>query len=145
MHILEPDAFAGQEPTTKKVHHVALVALGRHHQWSGDGHDKLVKIRFPVWGIRDMRSGKWFGLWTVPDNRLKVTIAYLYLSLVAELGGRSILHLADLSNTVYAAGMPIQSTTDCGSETMEVYGFTNALRYIQLLFAEQVLMVPITF
>ena len=87
MHVLEPDAFAGREPTAKQVRRVALVALGRNHQWSGDGHDKLVKIGFPVWGIRDMWSGKWLGLWTVPDNRLKVTIAYLYLSLVAELGG----------------------------------------------------------
>src|ERR1700683_4579483 len=90
MHALEPDAFAGREPTAKKVPRVALVALGKHHHWSGDGHDKLVKIGFPVWGIRDMWSGKWLGLWTVPDNRLKVTIAYLYLSLVAELGGRLI-------------------------------------------------------
>jgi hypothetical protein len=91
MHVLQPDAFVGQEPTAKQVCHVALVALGRNHQWSGDGHDKLVKIGFPVWGIRDMWSGKWLGLWTVPDNRLKVTIAYLYLSLVAKLGGMLIL------------------------------------------------------
>jgi hypothetical protein len=91
MHVLEPEAFAGREPAAKKVHQVALVALGPHHQWSGDGHDKLVKIGFPVWGIRDMWEGKWLGLWTVPDNRLKVTIAYLYLSLVADLGGRLTL------------------------------------------------------
>jgi hypothetical protein len=87
MHVLDPDAFAGRAPTAKKVHRVTLVALGRNHHWSGDGHDKLVQIGFPVWGIRDMWSGKWLGLWTVPDNRLKVVIAYLYLSLVAKLGG----------------------------------------------------------
>ena len=91
MHVLEPEAFTGREPTAKKVHHVALVALGPHHQWSGDRHDKLVKIGFPIWGIRDMWMGKWLGLWIVPDNCLKVTIAYLYLSLVAELGGRLLL------------------------------------------------------
>jgi hypothetical protein len=27
-------------------------------------------------------------------------------------------------------GMPLQMTTDCGSETVAVYGFANALRYI---------------
>jgi len=96
MHVLEPEAFAGQEPTAKKVHRVALVALGPHHQWSGDRHDKLVKIGFPVWGIRDMWEGKWLGLWTILDNRLKVTIAYLYLSLVAELSGTLILLLFPL-------------------------------------------------
>jgi len=71
MHVLEPEAFAGQEPTAKKVHRVALVALGPHHQWSGDRHDKLVKIGFPVWGIRDMWEGKWLGLWTILDNALR--------------------------------------------------------------------------
>jgi hypothetical protein len=91
MHVLEPDAFAEHEPTAKKVRCVALVALGRHHEWSGDGHDKLVNIGFPVWGIRDMWTGKWLGLWTDPDNRLKLAIAYLYLSLFAKVGGKLIL------------------------------------------------------
>ena len=75
----------------KKVHQVALVALGRHHHWSGDGHNKLVKIGFPVWRIQDMWTGKWLGLWTVPDNRLKLAIVYLYLSLVSELEGNLIV------------------------------------------------------
>lgn len=87
MHVQDPDAFLTRDPMAKKVHCVALIALGINHHWSGDGHDKLVKIGFPVWGIQDMWAGKWLGLWTVPDNWLKVTITYLYLSLVAELGG----------------------------------------------------------
>ena len=95
MHVLDPEAFADREPSAKKVHRVALVALGRNHHWSGDGHDKLVKIGFPVWGIRDMWTGKWLGLWTVADNRIKLAIAYLYLSLVAELGGK-LIHFYDI-------------------------------------------------
>jgi hypothetical protein len=47
----------------------------------------LKKIGFPVWAIRDIWSSKWLGLWTVPDNRLKTVIAYLYLKLIEELGG----------------------------------------------------------
>ena len=86
----------------KKVHHVPLVALGRHHHWSRDGHDKLVKIGFPVWGIQDMWMGKWLGLWTIPDNWLKVVIAYLYLSLVVELGGDPFYdHLMDILPIMY--------------------------------------------
>ena len=74
------------------MHCVPLVALGRHHHWSGDGHDKLVKIGFPVWGIQDMWTGKW----------LKVIIAYLYLSLVAELGGNPFYdHLIDILLILY--------------------------------------------
>ena len=86
----------------KKVHHVPLVALGRHHHWSRDGHDKLVKIGFPVWGIQDMWMDKWLGLWTIPDNWLKVVIAYLYLSLVVELGGDPFYdHLMDILLIMY--------------------------------------------
>ncbi|KAF9229380.1 hypothetical protein BS17DRAFT_805109 [Gyrodon lividus] len=97
--------------TSKKVSREPLVSLGPYHEWSGDGHDKLSEIGFPIWAIRDKWSGKWLGIWVVPNNRLKTTISYLYLSLVYELGG-----------------MPLQTTTDCGSETIEVYGFANVLR-----------------
>ncbi|KAJ8579873.1 hypothetical protein M405DRAFT_869891 [Rhizopogon salebrosus TDB-379] len=109
----EPDGFAQREPSRKKISRQPLVSLGPHHQWSGDGHDKLSKIGFPIWAIRDQWSGKWLGMWVVPNNHLKTTIAYLYLSLVYKIGG-----------------MPLQTTTDCGSETTEVYGFANALREI---------------
>ncbi|KAG1725924.1 hypothetical protein EDB19DRAFT_1914861 [Suillus lakei] len=107
----EPDGFAQREPSKKKVSRQPLVSLGPHHQWSGDGHDKLSKIGFPIWAIHDQWSGKWLGMWVVPNNQLKTSIAYLYLSLVYEIGG-----------------MPLQTTTDCGSETTEVYGFATALR-----------------
>jgi hypothetical protein len=41
----------------------------------------------------------------------------------------------DLSNMGYLEGIPIQSNTDCGSETVEMYGFANALRYIKSCFS----------
>ena len=72
----------------EKVHCVPLVALGRHHHWSRDGHDKLVKIGFPVWGIQDMWIGKWLRLWTIPDNQLKVVITYLYQVYLSNLPQR---------------------------------------------------------
>ena len=46
--------------------------------------------------------GKWLGLWTIPDNQLKVTIAYLYLSLVVELGGNPFYsYLIDIPLILY--------------------------------------------
>ena len=63
---------------------------------SGDGHDKLASIGFPIWGIRDKFSGKWLGLWVVPNNRLKDVVAYLYLSLIKELGGENLRCCADI-------------------------------------------------
>ncbi|KAG2057080.1 hypothetical protein BDR06DRAFT_981083 [Suillus hirtellus] len=89
------------------------ILLEPHHQWSGDGHDKLSKIGFPIWAIHDQWSGKWLGMWVVLNNHLKTTIVYLYLSLVYEIGG-----------------MLLQTTTDYGSEMTEVYSFANALREI---------------
>jgi hypothetical protein len=83
----DPDGFTNREPTAKKIHRTVMVCLGPHHEWSGDGHDKLTAIGFPIWGIRDVWSGKWLGLWVVPNNRLKDVIAYLFLKLVHEHGG----------------------------------------------------------
>ncbi|OSD05401.1 hypothetical protein PYCCODRAFT_1443303 [Trametes coccinea BRFM310] len=111
MHKIDPDGFQLRHPTSKKKFRLPLVSLGPDHEWSCDGHDKLSTIGFPVWGIRDVWSGKWLGLWVVPNNRLKIVTAYLYLRLVHDVGG-----------------MPIQTTTDRGSETGSVYGFANALR-----------------
>ncbi|KAE9390115.1 hypothetical protein BT96DRAFT_959865 [Gymnopus androsaceus JB14] len=106
-----PEGFTNREPTAKKIKRGVLVCLGPHHEWSGDGHDKLTAIGFPIWGVRDVWSGRWLGLWVVPNNRFKDTIGYLFLKLVYEYGG-----------------IPIQMTTDCGSELVMVYGFANALR-----------------
>jgi hypothetical protein len=85
MKELDPDGFAGRAPTAKKIHRVPVVSLGPHHRWCADGHDKLKKIGFPVWAIRDLWSGLWLGIWVVPNNHLKVVIAYLYLKLIEEL------------------------------------------------------------
>ena len=93
MHAQDPAGFAQREPSAKKVHRGVLISLGPHHEWSADGHDKLSAIGFPIWGVRDKWSGKWLGLWVVPNNRLKHSVAYLYLKLVAELGGTIILFL----------------------------------------------------
>jgi hypothetical protein len=88
MRAHDPDGFATRDPLAgRKVFRVPLVSLGPHHEWSADGHDKLSNLGFPIWGIRDKWSGKWLGLWVVPNNRLKAAIGYLYLSLVKKLGG----------------------------------------------------------
>ncbi len=87
MLLHDPDGFDIQEPTAKKVPRTALSTPGLHYEWSGDGHDKLSAIGFPIWGVKEKWCTKWLGLWVVPNNRLKQTIAYLYLSLIEEVGG----------------------------------------------------------
>ena len=87
MHLQDWDGFSICEPSAKKVKRGVLVALGPHHEWSGDGHDKLAAIGFPIWGVRDKWSGKWLGLWVLPNNRLKAAITFLYLLLINEYSG----------------------------------------------------------
>jgi hypothetical protein len=128
MRLQDPEGFAIQDPIARKVHQVPLVVLGPHYEWSGDGHDKLASIGFPIWALHDVWSGKWLGIWVLPNNRLKLAIAYLYLSLVEELSGELVLYIFLCRSHLYTIGMPVQSTTDCGSETTEMYGFASALR-----------------
>lgn len=90
MRAIDPNGFTMREPDAQKIHRGVLVSLGPHHEWSCDGHDKLSRIGFPIWGVRDKWSGKWLALWVVPNNRLMAAIAYLYLSLIVLLGGTSI-------------------------------------------------------
>ena len=48
----DPEGFAIHEPAVgKKVLRSPLVALNPHHEWSADGHNKLSKLGFPIYGI----------------------------------------------------------------------------------------------
>jgi hypothetical protein len=88
MHSFASEGFEARYPDAKKIPRYPVTSLGPNDEWSGDGHDKLNKIGFGVYGIRDKASGKWLGLWVVPNNRLGEVVAYLYLCLVEELGGK---------------------------------------------------------
>ncbi|KAJ7084796.1 hypothetical protein B0H15DRAFT_381633 [Mycena belliarum] len=111
MHTHDSDAFAGRDPTAKKIFRVPKFPLGIHERWSGDGHDKLYKIGFPIWMMVDDATAKVLKAWVVPSNRMGAIIAYLFLCLVELYGG-----------------VPLQTTTDCGSETTLLYGIVNAIR-----------------
>ncbi|KAM6499101.1 hypothetical protein JOM56_004609 [Amanita muscaria] len=113
MHTHDGDAFAGREPTAKRIFRVKKYPIGIHEHWAADGHDKLYKIGFPIWAIVDDATGKWLGAWVVPSNRTGNIIAYLWLCTVEKYGG-----------------IPIQFTTDCGSETTVVNGYVHAFRLI---------------
>jgi len=89
MKLVDPDGFHFRDPTRAELRRVALTSRGPHDEWSGDGHDKLVKYGFAIWGMRDKWSGYWLGLWVLPNNRLGVVIAWLYLSIVRDVGGET--------------------------------------------------------
>ncbi|KAF7314739.1 hypothetical protein MKEN_00947900 [Mycena kentingensis (nom. inval.)] len=111
MHDFCEEDFAAREPTAKKVIRMNKDPEGIHEQWSMDGHDKLVKIGFGLYGFVDDSTGKILGEYVVPNNRLGDVIGYLYLDQVEKHGGCAR-----------------QNLSDCGSETTVMFGIANALR-----------------
>ena len=89
MHQHDLEGFNARKPTARKIFRTQLTSLGPNEEWCGDGHDKLNKMGIQIYGIRDKASGKWLGLWPIPNNRLKEVVAYLYLTVVEEFGGTS--------------------------------------------------------
>lgn len=110
---LNPEGVILRNPTTRRIERRPLTSAGPNEVWCCDGHDKLSKYGFSMWGMRDKFSRKWLSIWVMPSsaNRYAAVAAYLWLSKVLELGG-----------------MPIQTSTDCGSETTLIYRIANALR-----------------
>ena len=133
MHIQDEDGFLLREPTAKKILRVRKNPIGIHKRWSGDGHDKLNSIGFPIWAVVDEATSKWLGGWVVPSNRLGTIIGYLYLCLVEKFGGK-FAYYSWMLLTYTCVGMPLQFTTDCGSETTQMYGYQNALRSVKCSF-----------
>jgi hypothetical protein len=136
MHTHAPDGFKKRDPTAKKIFRVPRVPIGIHERWSCDGHDKLYKIGFPLYAIVDDATSRWLGGWIVPSNWTGLIIAYLFLCLVEEYGGMFIIppssHLVFYLLTS-CLGIPLQSTTDCGSETTILHGLAMALRCVMSL------------
>jgi len=109
--VLDPAGVDARNPTSRRIQRVPLTSEGPNDVWCCDGHDKLVKYGFAIWGFRDKFSRKWLGLWVIPNNRIGIVVAYLWLKVVRQLGG-----------------IPKQSSTDCGSENTLIHGFATALR-----------------
>ena len=86
MQIQDHVGFELCEPHAKKVQRFALVSLGLHHEWSGDGHDKLMAIGFPVWGCgtNGWESGLVSGWYLTTDLRppLHIYITCLCMNMV---------------------------------------------------------------
>ena len=132
MHTHDDTGFAFRDPSSKKTFRVKRVPIGIHERWAADGHDKLCKIGFPVWAVVDDATAKWLGAWVVPNNRMGHVVAYLYLCLVELFGGEFAFYFLSVIGfiTDYVLGMPLQFSTDCGTETTQIYGLGNALRSV---------------
>ena len=86
--MVDPEGVVARHPTSRQIRRVPLLSKGPNEVWCCDGHDKLCKYGFAIWGMRDKFSRKWLGLWVVPNNRIGGVVAYLWLSVVHKLGGK---------------------------------------------------------
>jgi len=130
MHTHNNEGFTFYDPSSKKIFWVAKIPISIHKHWAGDGYDKLYKIGFLIWAVVDDATGKWLSVWVIPSNRMGYIIRYLFLCLVELFGGEFVFsHFHDRS-LCGVRGIPLQFTTDCGSETTQLHGLANALQSV---------------
>jgi hypothetical protein len=58
----QPEELDHRDPGAKKIHRHPVVPIGIHERWSGDGHNKLYKIGFPIWAVVDFATSKTLGV-----------------------------------------------------------------------------------
>ncbi|KAG7535973.1 hypothetical protein FFLO_03571 [Filobasidium floriforme] len=111
-----PDGFLARAPSyrTKKGHPALLTSYGPNDQLSIDGHDKLIDIGFAIYGMRDKFSRKWMSLRAVPNNRSNSITRWLFLELVHDMKGEE--------------GIPLQVTSDHGTEVLDIFSDQSTLR-----------------
>ncbi|KAJ7796019.1 hypothetical protein B0H14DRAFT_2916904 [Mycena olivaceomarginata] len=98
MHDFKGDGFKKRHPKRKKIIRTPLTSIGPHEEWSMDGHDKLNRAGFGTYGIRD----KW--------------------------GGKFLHYLVYLECVKKHGGIPVQGSSDRGSEVRDAHAFQTTLR-----------------
>ncbi|KAJ7443041.1 hypothetical protein B0H11DRAFT_2251105 [Mycena galericulata] len=113
MRDFHPEGFASRHPHAKKkkIHRQPLTSIGPDEEWSMDGHDKLNAAGFGIYGIRDKYSGNYLHYRVVPSNRYAAVVGVIFLECAKKLGG-----------------IPVQVSTDHGSEIRDAFAFQTALR-----------------
>ncbi|KAJ7707162.1 hypothetical protein B0H14DRAFT_3025469 [Mycena olivaceomarginata] len=112
MHDFEGDGFQKRHPKRrKKIIRTPLTSIGPHEEWSMDGHDKLNRAGFGTYGIRDKWGGKFLHYRVLPSNRYAVVVGVVYLECVKKHGG-----------------IPVQGSSDRGSEVRDAHAFQTTLR-----------------
>ncbi|KAJ7708008.1 hypothetical protein B0H14DRAFT_3119448 [Mycena olivaceomarginata] len=102
----------------KKIYRHPLSALGPFHEVSSDGHEKLGQqalkmgdVGLPIYGWKDKWTAYLLKLAVVPNCRTNAAIGHLFLDFLEEI-----------------EGIPLQTTTDKGSEIGWLKAMQTALR-----------------
>jgi hypothetical protein len=111
MHDHNAASFQQRQPYAKKILRFPKHPLGPNERWASDGHNKTKAIGFPIYAFLDDATSKYLGVYIVPDNRNANIVTFCFLDVVEKVGG-----------------IPLQVSTDRGSETTKLFGVMNALR-----------------
>ncbi|KAJ6614416.1 hypothetical protein B0H10DRAFT_1803543, partial [Mycena sp. CBHHK59/15] len=114
MHDFGDEGFNKRHPhAKKKLLRTPLTSVGPDEEWSMDGHDKLNKAGFGIYGIREKWSGNWLHYRVVPSNRYAAVVGVLFLECSKKRGGLRI---------------PVQGSSDHRSEVRDAYAYQTSLR-----------------
>ncbi|EPS95494.1 hypothetical protein FOMPIDRAFT_1025788 [Fomitopsis schrenkii] len=113
MHAYAPQGFVERHPLShrKTLVRTPLTSVGPHEEWSIDGHDKLVQAGFPVYGIVEKWGGDKLQFNVLVSNRKPKVCLVIYLRCAKAHGG-----------------IPVQVTSDHGTETGDIFAHQMALR-----------------
>ncbi|KAK7052603.1 hypothetical protein R3P38DRAFT_2861331 [Favolaschia claudopus] len=113
MHTFEEEGFEKRDPKAQKktVNRTPLTAVGPHEEWSMDGHDKMNEAGFGIYGIRDKWGTKFLHYRVLPSNRFADVIGVVFLECAKKYGG-----------------IPIQGSSDHGSEVRDAHAAQKTLR-----------------
>ncbi|KAK7051281.1 hypothetical protein VNI00_004781 [Paramarasmius palmivorus] len=83
-----PEGFQKRAPGKKKeIRRTPLAALGPHEEWSMDGHDKLARAGFQIYGIRDKWGGLHVHYRVLKSNRYAAVVGVVFLEAVKKIKG----------------------------------------------------------
>jgi len=113
MHAYAPQGFVDRHPLShrKTLVRTPLTSVGPDEEWSIDGHDKLAHAGFGIYGIVDKWGGGKLQFSVLPSNRKAKACLVVFLRCAKERGG-----------------VPVQVTSDHGSETGDIFAHQTALR-----------------
>ena len=126
---VDPEANDKRRPDAKTVHQSGLYCSGPDEEWCFDGHEKIFEaMGIGIYGGIDKFSRRELLLAAMRSVRRKEIPPALYLKLVKmRRGSFSVVHFLSLSYCL-DAGVPLQMTTDMGSETGVLTALQTSLR-----------------
>ncbi|KAJ7477589.1 hypothetical protein FB451DRAFT_1033041 [Mycena latifolia] len=94
MHDFAGEGFKKQHPHAKKqIIHKPLTSVGPDEEWSMDGHNKLNRVGFRIYGLCEKWLKRRHHYQVLPSNRYATLVGVVFLECVKNRGGTVFFHL----------------------------------------------------